>query len=122
MPSDTQNQQTNAANQGPTQETPEKNSGKTGTVGKKQGSANYRPAENMKMIEVATMLHITSSEGEKDKVWTPFVEQVHAGLPNGTLRTSTAGAEHFKEMVKVIHSFLIYKLLNGNRRRRCSMS
>lgn len=85
------------------QEASEKVQSKGSISGKKQGSTTYKPAENMKMIEIAEELGITSSEGEKDKLWPILVSLVSkaTGIP---ARTATAGAEHLKDMVKVIRS------------------
>ena len=49
---------------------------KTLFTGKNVGATTYKPAENKKMIEVTQDLKITSSEGEKGKIWPIFVNMV----------------------------------------------
>jgi len=103
MPAEDENEQPNVGEQDGSQDASGKNAGKAQVIGKKLGSANYKPIENKKMIEIAEELNISSSEGEKDKIWPIFVNRVAAELKT-TPRTATAGSEHLKEMVKVVRS------------------
>lgn len=78
------------------------------TKGKTIGSKGWTPVENICLINVATELGITSSEGDKDQKWNSLVSNLKTSMNSEISRVPSATRDHLKDMISFIRSLSSY--------------